>query len=133
MPKTSNNYQLQARNSEKMMRHVRQGLVNSGAKQIGPDCYVVENTTPEQLQKALLAKFGVEVEYDPTPDTSAPEKVSQKELARRALKGLAVSNDAVRAAQASYQCDPEYGLTDADMRLAIMAALREMTKCPRRK
>lgn len=40
------------------------------------------------------------------------------------LKGMAVSQDMVRAAQESYAANPEYGLTDSDMAKAIKAALK---------
>lgn len=42
--------------------------------------------------------------------------------------GIAVSAKMLKAAQASYweNANPSYGLTDADMRRAIKAALREL-------
>ena len=38
--------------------------------------------------------------------------------------GVAVSKRMLEAAQSAYERNPEYGLTDADMRRAIKAALR---------
>lgn len=130
MPKTSN-YKMQADMSEKTMRKMREVMESMGARPVGPDCFIMDSPDPDAvLKKAYEAGMK---DFMGVPHTEAVKQPSQKELARRALKGLAVSKAAVEAAQASYQCDPEYGLTDADMRLAIMAALREMTKCPRRK
>ena len=42
------------------------------------------------------------------------------------MKGRAVTKKMVAAAQQSYQHNPEYGLTDEDMKRAIEAAIREM-------
>lgn len=42
------------------------------------------------------------------------------------MKGRAVTKKMVEAAQRSYEKDPEYGLTDADMKKAIEAAIKEM-------
>lgn len=40
--------------------------------------------------------------------------------------GIAVTKDMIAAAQGSYQSNPDYGLSDADMANAIAAALRAM-------
>jgi hypothetical protein len=47
-----------------------------------------------------------------------------KAEAKNWRKGLTVSKQMVRAAQAAYDADYEYGLTDEDMTKAILAALR---------
>ena len=39
------------------------------------------------------------------------------------MKSIAVSNVMLRLAQSSYEANPEYGLSDNDMRVAIKAAL----------
>ena len=44
------------------------------------------------------------------------------------LAGLACSQKMLRAAQSSYEGNPEYGLTDDDMKRAILTALKEASK-----
>jgi hypothetical protein len=46
----------------------------------------------------------------------------------KTLKGMAVTKRMVLAAQSSYQKDPEYGLSDDDMKKAIEAAMRAAIK-----
>lgn len=55
-------------------------------------------------------------------------KTAGRDEVRAALKsgGIAVTKEMVAAAQAAYAGNPDYGLTDADMKNAIAAALRAM-------
>ena len=47
---------------------------------------------------------------------------------KKLLADLACSKKMLRAAQSSYEGNPEYGLTDEDMKKAILAALKEAIK-----
>lgn len=42
--------------------------------------------------------------------------------------GVAVTRRMLEAAQSAYEANPEYGLTDEDMRLAIKAAIMQLGK-----
>lgn len=47
---------------------------------------------------------------------------------KKFLAGLACSKKMLKAAQSSYESNPEYGLTDNDMKQAILAALKEASQ-----
>lgn len=60
----------------------------------------------------------------------AGQKMAMASLSRG---GIAVSAKMVEAAQAAYNRNPDYGLTDSDMRAAIHAAIRALGRDMRRK
>lgn len=74
-----------------------------------------------RLSRASLEKAIVKLVTGNAPVTHEQPK---------ALKGIAVSNRMVGAAQASYDANrnPEYGLTDSDMKKAIEAAMEAYGK-----